>query len=46
MVQYLQAQTKQMFPLLANIANSGGSKNSIFNFMGSSCFVYMRTLEY
>ena len=26
--QYLQAQSKQMFLLLANIANSGGSKNS------------------
>ena len=26
--QYLQAQSKQMFLLLVNIANSGGSKNS------------------
>ena len=28
MFQYLQAQNNEMFLLLANVANSGGSKNS------------------
>ena len=41
-----------MFLQLANIANSGGSKTSwkfilkVFNFMDSSCFVYMQTLRF
>ena len=51
MFQYLQAQDNQMLLLLANIASSGEAKTQkfilkVFNFMNSSCFVYMQTLHY
>ena len=51
MFQYLQARNNQMFLLLANIANSGTSENSlkfilkVFNFKDYYCFAYMQKFQ-